>query len=93
MVEYASDSIGFRWAGCEEGDQAEDEGTAELLDDGTNEIEFANHDGDEAVLKAKRATVRKVRQGSLLRTFGSTKRTNCVSSDVRWLTKAFAGPL
>ena len=50
-VEYARDSIGFRWAGCEEGDQVEGEGTAELLDDGTIEIEFAN--GDEAVLKAK----------------------------------------
>jgi hypothetical protein len=55
-VEYARDSIGFRWAGCEEGDQVEGEGTAELLDDGTIEIEFAYHNGDEAVLKAKRAT-------------------------------------
>jgi hypothetical protein len=55
-VEYARDSIGFRWAGCEEGDQVEGEGTAELLDDGTIEIEFASHNGDEAVLKAKRAT-------------------------------------
>ena len=40
-VEYARDSIGFRWAGCEEGDEVEGEGTAELLDDGTIEIEFA----------------------------------------------------
>ena len=54
-VEYARDSIGFRWAGCEEGDQVEGEGTAELLDDGTIEIEFAYHNGDEAVLKPKRA--------------------------------------
>ena len=30
------------------------EGTAELLDDGTIEIEFAYDNGDEAVLKAKR---------------------------------------
>jgi hypothetical protein len=51
-VEYARDSIGFRWNGCEEGDQVEGEGTADLLDDGTIEIEY--HDGDEAVLKAKR---------------------------------------
>ena len=42
-VEYARDSIGFRWAGCDEGDQVEGEGTAELLDDGTIEIEFAYH--------------------------------------------------
>jgi hypothetical protein len=37
-VEYARDSIGFRWAGCEEGDEVEGEGTAELLADGTLEI-------------------------------------------------------
>jgi hypothetical protein len=55
-VEYARDSIGFRWAGCEEGDEVEGEGTAELLDDGTIEIEFAYHNGDEAVLKVKRVT-------------------------------------
>ena len=55
-VEYARDSIGFRWAGCEEGDEVEGEGTAELLDDGTIEIEFAYHNADEAVLKAKRVT-------------------------------------
>ena len=55
-VEYARDSIGFRWAGCDEGDQVEGEGTAELLDDGTIEIEFAYDNGDEAVLKAKRDT-------------------------------------
>jgi hypothetical protein len=42
------------WAGCEEGDEVEGEGTAELLDDGTIEIEFAYRNGDEAVLKAKR---------------------------------------
>ena len=55
-VEYARDSIGFRWAGSDEGDQVEGEGTAELFDDGTIEIEFAYHSGDEAVLKAKRVT-------------------------------------
>jgi len=30
------------------------DGSAELLDDGSIEIEFAYHNGDEAVLKAKR---------------------------------------
>ncbi len=55
-VEYARDSIGFRWAGYEEGDEVEGEGTAELLDDETIEIDFAYHNGDEAVLKGKRAT-------------------------------------
>ena len=53
-VEYARDSIGFHWAGCEEGDEVDGEGTAELLDDG--EIEFAYHNGDQVVLKAKRVT-------------------------------------
>ena len=55
-VEYARDSIGFRWNGCEEGDQVEGEATAELLHDGTIEIEFAYHNRDEAVPKAKRVT-------------------------------------
>lgn len=55
-VEYARDSIGFRWTGCEEGDQVEGDGTAELLDDGTIEIELAYHNGDKAVLMAKRDT-------------------------------------
>jgi hypothetical protein len=27
-VEYARDSIGFHWAGCEEGDEVAGEGTA-----------------------------------------------------------------
>ena len=53
-VEYACDSIGFRWAGWDEGDEVQGEGTAELLDDGTIEIEFAFDNGDDAVLKAKR---------------------------------------
>ena len=45
-VEYARNSIGFRWAGCDEGDEVEGEATAELLDDGTIEIEFAYNNGD-----------------------------------------------
>ncbi len=52
-VEYARDSIGFRWAGCDQGDEVEGEATAELLDDGTIEIEFAYNNGDEAILKAR----------------------------------------
>ena len=55
-VEYARDSIGFRWAGSDEGDQVEGEGTADLLDDGTIQIDFAYHNGDEAVLKTNRRT-------------------------------------
>ena len=37
-------------------DEVHGEGSAELLDDGNIEIEFAYHDGDDAVLKAKRDT-------------------------------------
>ncbi len=55
-VGYASDSIDFRWHGSDEGDQVEGEGTAELLDDGTIEIEISSDNGDDAVLKAKRET-------------------------------------
>ena len=53
-VEYARDSIGFSWTGSDEDDQVEGEGTAELLEDGSIEIEFAYENGDEATLKAKR---------------------------------------
>ena len=55
-VEYTRYSIGFHWAGFEERDEVDGEGTAELLDDGSLEIEFEYHNGDEAVLKAKRGT-------------------------------------
>ena len=37
-------------------DEVRGEGSPELLDDGSIEIEFAYHDGDEAILKAKRET-------------------------------------
>jgi hypothetical protein len=53
-IEYAHNSIAFRWYGSDEDDQVEGEGSAELLDDGTIEIEFSYDNGDEAVLKAKR---------------------------------------
>ena len=55
-VAYGRTSIDFTWNGCDEGDQVSGEGSAELLDDGSIEIEFAYHNGDEAVLRAKPAT-------------------------------------
>jgi hypothetical protein len=55
-VAYARDSIDFRWHGADEGDEVAGEGSAELLDDGTLEIEFSYDNGDEAILKAKRET-------------------------------------
>lgn len=55
-IEYSRSSIGFTWEGFEEMDEVSRDGSAELLDDGSIEIEFAYRDGDEAVLKAKRQT-------------------------------------
>lgn len=55
-IEYGRWSIGFKWNGSDELDQVEGDGSAELLDDGSIEIEFAYRNGDEAVLKAKRDT-------------------------------------
>ena len=43
-------------AGFDEMDEVRGSGSAELLDDGSLEIEFERHHGDEAVLKAVRAT-------------------------------------
>ena len=55
-LEYSPTMIFFTWAGFDEMDEVSGSGSAELLDDGTLEIEFAYHLGDEAVLKAKRET-------------------------------------
>ena len=51
-IEYSRSSVGFRWEGFDEMDEV----SAELNDDGSIEIEFAYHNGGEAVLKAKRDT-------------------------------------
>lgn len=55
-IAYSSDDVGFTWAGCEEGDQVEGEGDAEIQKDGSLLINFAYHNGDEAVLIAERAS-------------------------------------
>jgi hypothetical protein len=55
-LEYSRNLVFFTWAGFEEGDQFTGSGSAELTDDGTIEIEFAYHLGDEAILKAERMT-------------------------------------
>ena len=46
----------FTWADFDEMDEVTGDGSAELLDDGSIEITFAYHNGDEAILKAKRDT-------------------------------------
>ena len=53
-IAYGRTSIDFTWIGFDEGDDVSGEGSAELLDDGSIEIEFAYRNGDEAILKAKR---------------------------------------
>jgi hypothetical protein len=55
-LEYGRSIVFFTWAGFDEMDEVSGSGSAELLDDGSLEIEFAYHLGDEAVLKAERAT-------------------------------------
>ena len=54
-LEYARRIVFFDWAGFDEGDEVTGSGSAELDDDGTVEIEISIHDGDDAVLKARRA--------------------------------------
>jgi hypothetical protein len=55
-LEYSRTMVFFKWEGFDEMDEVRGSGSAELLDDGTLEIEFAYHLGDEAVLKAIRET-------------------------------------
>ena len=52
-IEYSRSSVGFTWEGFDEMDEVSGDGSAELNDDGSIAIEFAYHNGDEAVLKAK----------------------------------------
>ncbi len=53
---YSPSMVFFTWAGSDEMDEVTGDGHAELLDDGSIKITFAYHNGDEAILKAKRDT-------------------------------------
>ena len=53
---YGYSDVSFDWAGFDEMDEVRGSGSAELLEDGSLEIEFDRHHGDEAILKAERAT-------------------------------------
>jgi hypothetical protein len=55
-IAYSSHDVGFTWDGCEEGDQVEGEGGAEIQKDGSLLINFAYRHGDKAVLIAKRTS-------------------------------------
>jgi hypothetical protein len=54
-LEYAHRIVFFSWIGFDEGDELSGSGAAELNDGGTVEIELSFDDGDDAVLKARRA--------------------------------------
>ena len=53
-LSYRPSMVFFTWAGFDEMDEVTGDGSAELLDDGLIKITFAYHNGDEAILKAKR---------------------------------------
>jgi hypothetical protein len=53
-IDYAPSMVFFTWFGFDEMDEVAGTGSAELLEDGSLEIEFAYHLGDEAVFKALR---------------------------------------
>jgi hypothetical protein len=55
-LSYSRSTVFFTWAGYDEMDEVSGDGSAELLDDGSIEITFAYHNGDEAILKAKQDT-------------------------------------
>lgn len=51
---YSPSMVIFTWARFDEMDEVNSDGSAEFLDDGSIEITFAYHNGDEAILKANR---------------------------------------
>ena len=53
---YGRSDVSFDWEGFDEMDEVRGSGSAELLDDGSLEIEFDYHHGDDAILKAERDT-------------------------------------
>jgi len=55
-VEYGRQIAFFRFAGLDEGDEVWGDGSAEIADDGTLEIEIHFVDGDEPTLTAYRET-------------------------------------
>ena len=55
-LEYSRSMVFFTWAGFDEMDEVSGSGAAELQADGSLEIAFAYHLGDEAVLKAEPMT-------------------------------------
>ena len=55
-LEYSRTRVFFAWAGFDEMDGVTGSGSAALIEDGTLEIAFACHQGDEAMLRAEPTT-------------------------------------
>ena len=53
-LEYSRTIVYFRWSGFDEGDKVSGNGSAELQEDGTIEIELSFDDGDDAILTGRR---------------------------------------
>jgi hypothetical protein len=53
---YGGSDVSFDWEGSDDMHEVSGSGSAELLDDGSLEIEFEYRHGDELILKAVRAT-------------------------------------
>ena len=51
---YGQRIVFFDWTGFDEGDEIRGSGSAQLEDNGTIEIELSFHNGDDAILKARR---------------------------------------
>ena len=53
-LEYSRTIVFFRWSGFDEGDEISGDGSAELQDDGSIEIELSFDNGDGAILTGRR---------------------------------------
>ena len=53
-LEYSRTIVFFRWSGFDEGDEVCGDGSAELQDNGTIEIELSFDNGDDATLTGRR---------------------------------------
>jgi len=53
-IEYSQTIVFFRWRGFDEGDEVSGDGSAELQDDGSIEIELSFDNGDDAILTGRR---------------------------------------
>ena len=60
-LSYSRTIVFFTFEGCDEDDEVTGSGSAELLEDGTLEVEISFHRGDDTVLRAERHLQRPAR--------------------------------